>query len=52
MISIALLHVCKIAPINLVIVNVLQLFEIYIFNLFCNVVFSYVWLVSGFVIEV
>ncbi len=31
MISIVLLHVCKIAPINLVIVNVLQLFE----NKFC-----------------
>jgi hypothetical protein len=27
MISIALVHVCKIAPINLVIVSVLQLFE-------------------------
>jgi hypothetical protein len=37
MISIALLHVCKIAPINLVIVNVLQLFEkqIVIFFYYC-----------------
>ncbi len=52
MILIALLHVSKIAPIHLVIVNVLQLFENNFCCLFIAIIFSYAWLVSCFVIPV